>query len=115
MTKEKNSSEAFISNKYLDDYLKKLESLLQYSPSVLYTCTQGGIFEFTYINESVKELLGYDNDYFIKDDTFFINNIHPEDKDRAIKEIKSSKNKNSLLQNFRFKHKKGHYNLLKIK
>jgi PAS domain S-box-containing protein len=57
----------------------RLESLVNASPIVMFTCRAGGDFATTFVTEGVKSLWGYEPDDFLNKPHFWRDRVHPED------------------------------------
>jgi PAS domain S-box-containing protein len=60
--------------------------ILQSLPIVFYTSRPSEDLATTWINEQVEQLTGFTPNYFVEDPMFWSKRIHPDDRDRAIKE-----------------------------
>ena len=97
--------------KELDDYLARMSALINTSPSVIYAVEVTNVSKQVYISENIFYLLGYKAKEVLQDPNFWINNIHPDDKVKAIGLV------SKLLQGgagatvieYRMRHKEGHY------
>ena len=78
--------------KYYENKLKESEARLTFlfaqSPIVTYNCEAHGDFAATFISDNVKELFGYEPSAFTNDPSFWLNNIHPDDVDHVLEDIK---------------------------
>ena len=87
----------------------RLESLVLSSPAVIYTCRPTGDYAATYITPNVKDQLGYRPKDFMDNPEFWLNHIHPEDRQRVCRELKTLPKKDFYLHEYRFQHKNGSY------
>jgi len=62
----------------------RLNFLLSASPVSIYTCHIEPPYAATYISPNVKHYMGYEPDKFTNNPEFWINNIHPGDKQRVL-------------------------------
>ncbi|ELR96969.1 PAS domain S-box protein [Gloeocapsa sp. PCC 73106] len=62
----------------------RLNFLLNYSPVVIFSCKPDGDYEGTFISENAKDLLGYDARAFLEDSAFWVNHLHPDDRERIL-------------------------------
>jgi len=63
--------------------LHKTYQLLQNSPVVTYTCRAYGDFGATFITDNIQQQLGYLPSQFLNDPLFWLNHIHPDDRERV--------------------------------
>ncbi|KAA0258248.1 diguanylate cyclase [Deferribacter autotrophicus] len=65
----------------------------------------------SYVSNNIKDILGYDKSELLADDFKYANIIHPEDLKRIKNEVTYyiSNNINTYQQEYRLKHKDGHY------
>ena len=73
-------------------HLKESESRLSFlfdeSPVITYDCEAHGDFAATFVSENVEKLFGYKSSKFLDDSSFWINNIHPDDVEHVLKDLK---------------------------
>jgi len=96
-------------NKELKDYSERMKALINTSPSVIYATEATGDFKQIYISENVSDLLGYKAEELLKDSSFWLNNIHPDDKISAMELIPDLFQDGAVAIEYRMRHKKGHY------
>jgi len=58
-----------------------LSYLLQSSPVVIYSCIPSGDFATTFISENITSLTGYTPEQYLADPSFWLNHLHPDDKE----------------------------------
>ncbi|HEY9643245.1 MAG TPA: PAS domain S-box protein [Coleofasciculaceae cyanobacterium] len=87
----------------------RLNHLLTTTPAVIFSCQPNGNFGATYISENVINVLGYPPQQFLENSSFWINHIHPEDRDRVLAEITQPFTNQAHSHEFRFLHANGHY------
>lgn len=71
-----SSREIIVSEQY--------EDIIHNLPVVPYVCKAGGDFGATFIGESITRLAGYRPDELISDSRFWLEHIHPDDRDRVL-------------------------------
>ena len=86
-----------------------LESFLEASSTILYRCIPEGDYPATFMSTNVKQQLGYDADEFVSKPAFWVERIHPEDKERILKSLSDIFEKGSHSYEYRFLHKDGTY------
>jgi PAS domain S-box-containing protein len=62
---------------------ERVNRLLAHAPAVIYSFRATGDFGPTFISENVKRLLGYKQKEYLKDPNFWMDRLHPDDKDRV--------------------------------
>ncbi len=95
--------------KELDDYSTRMVALINTSPSVIYATEVTGAFKQVYISENVIDLLGYNAEELLHDKSFWIKNIHPDDKANAMSLVSDLFKSGSITIEYRMRHKEGHY------
>ena len=64
----------------------RLDHLLDVSPAVTYTSKPEGTFPITYISGNIRNQLSYEPAEFTSSPEFWVQSIHPEDKERVFAE-----------------------------
>lgn len=99
--------------KKAEDALKHSERhfkhLIKSSPAVIYSTRASGDYGATFISENVKQLLGYEPHDFIDDPYFWMNHIHPEDKEWVTGELSILFEQDYYKHEYRFLNKMGNY------
>lgn len=99
--------------KKAEDALKHSERhfkhLIKSSPAVIYSTRASGDYGATFISENVKQLLGYEPHDFIDDPYFWMNHIHPEDKEWVTSELSILFEQDYYKHEYRFLNKMGNY------
>jgi two-component system cell cycle sensor histidine kinase/response regulator CckA len=96
----------------LKEYIEKnelLEYFLEASSTVLYRCIPEGDYPATFVSANIRRQLGYEPDDFIKDLKFWVNRIHPDDRERVFRELSALFEKGYHKHEYRFLHKDGTY------
>ncbi len=88
---------------------ERLQYFLTSSPGVIYAAQAYGDYCATFISENVREQLGYKAEDFISDPKFWVNNIHPDDREMACAEAAKVLDKGHHIIEYRFKDKDGKY------
>lgn len=83
--------------------------LMASGPAVLYTCEAQGDFSSTFVSENVRHLLGHDPQQFLQDPGFWLDHIHPDDKERVLDDLRKVSGKGNQVCEYRFQHKDGSY------
>ena len=86
-----------------------LYHLLTQTSVVVYAAQPGGDYSATFISDNVEKLTGYSYRSFVRDPSFWVEHIHPDDVERVLKEIPRVFEDRYYEYEYRFRHKKGHY------
>ncbi|MCW9025446.1 MAG: PAS domain S-box protein [Gammaproteobacteria bacterium] len=100
-----------------EETIKKSEArfsyLMQSAPSVIYTCElYDGKYIPTFVSKNILEFFGYEPEYCLSEPDFWVENIHPDDKENVVANfIKAiqEKNRKNLSHEYRFKLMDGDY------
>lgn len=99
--------------KEAEQKLKKSEERFKYlvssSPSIIYTSKVSDNYDATFISDNVREKWGYEPEIFINDSDFWVNHVHPDDKDHVLETLSELFEKEHILYDYRFKLKDGTY------
>ncbi|MFX1283645.1 MAG: PAS domain S-box protein [Promethearchaeota archaeon] len=87
----------------------RLQYLLKSSPAIIYSCELRNEFPTTFISENVKKITGYDVQDFINNPSFWINHIHPDDRQKSVEHFKDIVQKEHVREIYRFQHRNGSY------
>ncbi len=104
-----NQPTDYRSQKDTEAEIKRLKYLLATSPTITYTCEAFGSFDATFITENLTEILGYLPSEFLDTPNFWIDHIHPDDKEHVFNGFSTLFENGSHDHEYRFKHKDGHY------
>jgi PAS domain S-box-containing protein len=88
--------------KKLEDRLKHVTSL---GPTIIYTSKASGNYGGTFVSENVKNLTGYSAEDFVKNSEFWMENIHPGDKDLVMSKLSNISKEKNIGFEYRFKFK----------
>lgn len=69
-----------------DDWLNYL---LHSSPVVVYSCVPSGDFPTTFISQNIKALTGYSTNEYLSDRSFWLEHLHPDEKDSLLIQMAS--------------------------
>lgn len=89
--------------------LDRPEFLLSQAPVTIYTCRLKGVFGITYLSDNIEDLLGYNAEDFLHKPDFWIDNLHPDDKDQVISGMNEILAGKSILRKYRCKMKNGQW------
>ena len=87
----------------------RLEYLLMSNPAVIYTSEPHGDFSTTFMSENIKELVGYEAQEFLRTPDFWVNLMHPEDRERIFASFSEIPEKGYYNETYRVQHKNGTY------
>lgn len=88
---------------------ERLHYLLTETSVVVYAAKPGGDYGATFISDNVKRLTGYSYRAFLRDPSFWIDHVHPDDRERVREEVPKVFKDGYYEYEYRFQHKKGHY------
>lgn len=88
---------------------EKLGRLLACGPAILYACRAYGDFGATYISENVQRKLGYAPEQFTTQSDFWLQHIHPQDRDRVLAELATVFERDTHVHEYRFLYANGSY------
>lgn len=88
---------------------EKLGRLLACGPAILYACRAYGDFGATYISDNVQMRLGYAPEQFTAQNDFWLQHIHPQDRDRVVVDLAGIFEHDSHVHEYRFLHADGTY------
>jgi PAS domain S-box-containing protein len=87
----------------------RLEYLFKSSPVVIYTAAGSADSGATFISGNVVALIGFEPSDFLDDPGFWLDHIHPEDRDRVVAELPQMFKQPSYVHEYRFRKKDGDY------
>ncbi|MFN6513578.1 MAG: PAS domain S-box protein [Nostoc sp. CreGUA01] len=88
---------------------KQLQSLLAFSPAVIYTCKISGDFGATFISQNVTTITGYEAKKFVENSNFWASHIHPEDTTQIFTQLSKVLEQGHYTIEYRFLHQDGIY------
>ena len=88
---------------------QRLDYLLTSTPITIYTCHASGDFGTTYVSENVQLETGYRPDAFLKQPAFWVNHIHPDDRERVLAGMAALFSHDHHIHEYRFRHQNGTY------
>ncbi len=89
--------------------LERLESLVNASPMVMFTCKAGGDFAATFVTDGVRTLWGYEPEDFLQHPRFWADRVHPEDVSAVYGHLAQVLDGEPRRCDFRFRIKSGEY------
>ncbi len=88
---------------------ERIRYLLTATSVVVYASRISGDYGTTFISDNVSQLVGYKPKEFLKKSSFWFDNIHPEDRQRVLNEVKKVFKEDYYLYEYRFRRKDGEY------
>ena len=94
-----------------EDKLRQTEARLRFlissNPAIIYTCQASGNYAATYVSDTIKDVLGYTPEEFMRKPSFWADHIHPEDRHRVYEGLSKLFAHGRLAQEYRFQHHDG--------
>jgi two-component system, cell cycle sensor histidine kinase and response regulator CckA len=87
----------------------RLNFLVSASPVTIYTFGVKPPFAPSFVSPNVQQLAGFDPDLIVKSPTFWRDHLHPEDRDRVVRERDQLFGQDDLLQEYRIRTSDGSY------
>ncbi|MDH5445993.1 MAG: PAS domain S-box protein [Gammaproteobacteria bacterium] len=101
--------EAMEKDRQLQEARSELERVISQSPVVFYTARAHGDFGATFISPNIKQQLGYEPEEFTSNPNFWIDNIHPDDREATLNELGQLFEHGHHTHQYRFKDHNGQY------
>src|SRR4051812_27304747 len=87
----------------------RLSHLLTSSPAVLYSFEARGDYAPTFVSENIRRLFGYEPREYLRDPSFWLERVHPDDLPRVLAESPRLLELDHHSCEYRFRHKDGAY------
>ena len=87
--------------------------MLTNSPAVTYISKAHGDFGAIFITDNIKDHLGYTPEQFTEDSSFWVNRIHPEDRDRVLQNLAQVFERKTQSHEYRLKDASGNYHWIR--
>jgi PAS domain S-box-containing protein len=87
----------------------RLTYLLTQAPAVIYTAQASGDFAATYYSPNLPDLLGWAGEQFLGDPGFWLDHVHPDDRDAVLAQLDALHRQDDLVLEYRFQHARGHW------
>ncbi|MFC1667683.1 PAS domain-containing protein [Candidatus Omnitrophota bacterium] len=105
MSEERKTEKELIEEiRLLKEEFKNIMFLI---PSVTYKSKPSGDYAATYISDNVKRITGYEPKDFIGNSSFWIDNVHPEDRQCVLGDLPMLLKNNYCRHEYRFRKKDG--------
>lgn len=88
---------------------ERLRHLLRRSPGVLYSCEPRENFPATFVSENMAATFGFAAEAFLRDPKFWIEHVHPDDRERVFAQIDRGGDEGQWVVEYRFRHASGEY------
>ena len=88
---------------------ERLQFLLSSTPVVLYSCSPTPPYRLSFIGESVRNVLGYEAQEFLRDPDFWVRGVHPQDLPELAAILQRLPTLGTAVLRYRFRHKNGAY------
>jgi len=88
---------------------QRLQYLIRASHSVTYACRPSGDYGATYISANAEEIMGYPPEAFIGDSGFWLEHVHPDDREPMLAGLEKLFEQGEHLHEYRFLHADGRY------
>ncbi len=90
-----------------------LDRLLEHNPAIVYTCTVGRLWTFSYVSPNVRRVLGFEASEFLSDPGLWLSRLHPADRprlpERSAVDLLAE---GTRIWEYRFRHRDGTYRWL---
>jgi len=87
----------------------RLNFLVSSSPVCIYTCEAAPPFSVTYISPNIRQLMGYETRQFTENPSFWIENMHPEDRQGVFDKLSQLSEHGIQRHEYRFRIHDGSY------
>jgi PAS domain S-box-containing protein len=103
ITERKRAQEQIVKAK------ERLEHVLSSSAAVIFTERTSDEYGATFISESIAQLVGYNSSQFIENPGFWLDHVHPDDRERVLQEIPQIIKNGHHSYEYRFRCSDGRY------
>jgi len=87
----------------------RLDYLLANNPAIIYTSRIGGDWAANFVSKNIQGLLGYRSEEFIENPDFLASHIHPDDRERVLRNVEKILEIGFHVHEYRFLRKDGIY------
>jgi len=88
---------------------ERLHHLLTETSVAIYACKPSEDYAAIFVSDNVKKITGYTYKSFLRKSSFWLEHVHPDDRERVLKEIPRLFKDGYYEYEYRFKHKNGNY------
>jgi PAS domain S-box-containing protein len=107
MTERRQAEEA------LERIQERQSFLLRSMPVTLYTARPPPDYSTTWVSENVHRVTGYSTEEMVNSRTFWIDRLHPDDRERVLKGFEAIFDRRSVVAEYRWKYADGAYRWLR--
>ena len=87
----------------------RLDHLINKGPALIYAGEFHGDGGASYVSPNIKELLGYDPEECVSNPTWWVDRVHPNDRNQVVEFTNELLDKGALAHEYRFRRKDGEY------
>lgn len=87
----------------------RLSYLLSSAPTVIYSAQMQADFGATYYSPNLPDLLGWQPEQFIRAPTFWLDKLHPQDREPVLAQLAELPQRGELVLEYRFAHADGRW------
>lgn len=91
-----------------------MELLLEQLPIIPFICSADGAFNTSYISERVYDVTGYRPEQFYDDYAFFVDRLHPDDRERVVRTLPEVLEAGHHEVEYRWCHADGSYRWMQV-
>ncbi len=99
--------------RHAEDALRSSEARLNYllssAPTVIYSARTQADFGATYYSPNLPDLLGWQPEQFIREPRFWLDQLHPEDREPVLAQLAELPQRGGLVLEYRFAHADGRW------
>ena len=93
----------------LQETSSRFHQLLTSTPVIIYSRFVDKLNSFTYVGENISEQFGYDPERFLREPSFWLDRVHPDDQAMVTEKLKSLSERGQLAIEYRFQKTDGEY------
>ena len=103
-------TEENLAQEKLKESEERLKFLVTNNPAIIYTSKVAGDYGATFISDNVQKKWGYSSEDFVSNSEFWLNHIHPDDKEHVLSALSDIIEKGHIgIYDYRLKLKDGSY------
>ena len=95
--------------RHLQESRSRIHQLLTSTPVIIYSRFVDKLDSFTYVGENIAEQFGYDPECFLREPSFWLDRVHPDDQAMVTEKLKSLTELGQLAIEYRFQKTDGEY------
>lgn len=101
--------QAAASNRRLAAFKERQQHLLSSSPAVIYATAVTAHYPTTFVSENISRMMGYRPSDALSKPHFWLEHLHPDDRQRSIEEFNHIYNRQEVVLEYRVKNVAGEY------